>query len=443
LANNLLDFNQWQHLAFTYDGSNIHLYKNGVLISSTPANGIITQTAQSFKIGALDWNGTGFYMNGSLDEIRLWNITLSQNTISNWMCNEITTLHPNYNHLVGYWRLNEGVGTTTTDLSLNANNGTLNNNPTWQVATSCFGSTVTPLTYVPDDNFENYLEANGMGDGIALNDYVFTSAIDTVTNLDVSNQNIIDLTGIEDFTVLTDLHCYSNQLTSLDVSQNTALIKLFCADNQLTSIDISGATALDYLGCTDNQLTSLDLSQNTALEYLYCAVNLISSIDISGATALKLLYCYGNQLISIDLSNHTALVWLNCSGNQLTNLNVSSGIGLTDLDCSNNQLSSLDLRNGNNINMTFNTFNNLNLTCIDVDDVALATTSWTVANSDIDAQHYFSTDCSVTAIEETKVSEKELLKITDVLGRKVLGNSHQPLFYIYNDGSVEKKIIIE
>ena len=28
------------------------------------------------------------------------------------------------------------------------------------------------LTYVPDDNFENYLEANGMGDGIALNDSV-------------------------------------------------------------------------------------------------------------------------------------------------------------------------------------------------------------------------------------------------------------------------------
>jgi hypothetical protein len=23
-------------------------------------------------------------------------------------------------------------------------------------------------TYVPDDNFENYLEANGMGDGIGL-----------------------------------------------------------------------------------------------------------------------------------------------------------------------------------------------------------------------------------------------------------------------------------
>ena len=142
LANNLLDFNQWQHLTFTYDGSNIYLYKNGVLVSSTPANGVITQISQSFKVGALDWGVTGFYMNGSLDEIRLWNITLSQNTISNWMCNEITTLHPNYNNLAGYWRLNEGVGTTTADLSLNGNNGMLLNNPVWQLTTSCFASTI-------------------------------------------------------------------------------------------------------------------------------------------------------------------------------------------------------------------------------------------------------------------------------------------------------------
>mgnify|MGYP001270709982 CR=1 FL=1 len=40
-------------------------------------------------------------------------------------------------------------------------------------------------TYVPDDNFENYLEANGMRDGISLNDSVFTSAIDTATFLDL------------------------------------------------------------------------------------------------------------------------------------------------------------------------------------------------------------------------------------------------------------------
>ena len=61
-------------------------------------------------------------------------------------------------------------------------------------------------TYVPDDNFENYLENNGLGDGVYLNDSVFTSAIDTLLLLDIpANSGVADLIGIEDFTALTSL----------------------------------------------------------------------------------------------------------------------------------------------------------------------------------------------------------------------------------------------
>ena len=38
--------------------------------------------------------------------------------------------------------------------------------------------------------------------------------------------------------------------------------------------------------------------------------------------------------------------------------------------------------------------------------------------------------------------DKELLKVTDLLGRET-NEKNQPLFYIYNDGTVEKRIIIE
>ena len=85
VAINALDFNQWQHLAFTYDGSYIRLYKNGILIGSTAANGTITQTSQSLKLGTLSYQGSMFYMNGRLDEIRLWDVALSQTEISTWM----------------------------------------------------------------------------------------------------------------------------------------------------------------------------------------------------------------------------------------------------------------------------------------------------------------------------------------------------------------------
>ena len=125
--------------------------------------------------------------------------------------------------------------------------------------------TLAQQTYVPDDNFEAYLEANNMGNGIANDDSVTTSNIVGITSLDVSNSPlsvwvlISDLTGIEDFTALTSLHCQFNQLTSLDVSQNTALTYLNCGGNQLTNLDVSQNTALNYLNCDSNQLTCLNV----------------------------------------------------------------------------------------------------------------------------------------------------------------------------------------
>ena len=50
---------------------------------------------------------------------------------------------------------------------------------------------------------------------------------------------------------------------------------------------------------------------------------------------------------------------------------------------------------------------------------------------------------NTTTIKEIQNSNKTLLKITDVLGRTTKEKRNTPLFYIFNDGTVEKKIIIE
>jgi murein tripeptide amidase MpaA len=48
-----------------------------------------------------------------------------------------------------------------------------------------------------------------------------------------------------------------------------------------------------------------------------------------------------------------------------------------------------------------------------------------------------------TGIFNIKNTERKLLKITDVLGRKTPYRKKIPLFYIYDDGTVEKRIVIE
>ena len=254
-------------------------------------------------------------------------------------------------------------------------------------------------TYVPDDNFEAILESNPwsfMGDGIANNDSVLTANINWITNLNVSNLNISDLTGIEDFIALTWLECDNNLLTTLDVSYNTLLSTLWCYVNPMTNINLN--INLNTLSAHNMQLTNIDLSVATALHHI----------------GLE-----SNQLTSLDLSANTAL-----------------GNGYS-LICHNNQLTSLDLRNGSNTTLGLITLNNPNLFCIDVDNTAWSTTNWT----SIDPQHYFSTNCSATGIQE-HTTNKQLLKVTDLLGRETKQTNH-PLFYIYDDGTVEKRIVIE
>ena len=178
-----------------------------------------------------------------------------------------------------------------------------------------------------------------------------------------------------------------------------------------------------------------------------CAgLNIADLTGIEAFTALTRLFCGYNQLTSLDVSQNTALTELWCTANQHTSLDVSQNTALTGLDCRDNQLTSLNVRNGNNINWywefcggyyDFSSQNNPNLYCIEVDDVA-----WSTVNiNQIDAQYYFSNYCSGTGIDEHSTN-KELLKVTDLLGRKTK-QKNQPLFYIYDDGTVEKRIVIE
>jgi polyhydroxybutyrate depolymerase len=70
-------------------------------------------------------------------------------------------------------------------------------------------------------------------------------------------------------------------------------------------------------------------------------------------------------------------------------------------------------------------------------------------NMDIESSReawlFFDTLCESTSVIDKPGSEgdKKIQKITDVLGREVSDSSPQILLYIYDDGSVEKKFVVE
>jgi len=163
-------------------------------------------------------------------------------------------------------------------------------------------------------------------------------------------------------------------------------------------------------------------------------------IQVSEASAFTGWINVHNKDISdlTGIEEFTSLIYLYCYDNQLTSLDVSSCSALTYLYCNDNQLTRLDIRNGNNTNFyNFNCTNNPNLTCISVDDPTWSTANWT----NIDSQSYFSSNCNPSAIQE-QTTNKKILKITDLLGREKKQTNH-PLLYLYDDGTVEKRIVIE
>ena len=48
-----------------------------------------------------------------------------------------------------------------------------------------------------------------------------------------------------------------------------------------------------------------------------------------------------------------------------------------------------------------------------------------------------------TGINDILPNNKQLIKIVDILGKETNSKNNTPLFYIYDDGTVEKKIILE
>ncbi|MBQ6132715.1 MAG: hypothetical protein IJI65_01020 [Lachnospiraceae bacterium] len=110
--------------------------------------------------------------------------------------------------------------------------------------------------HFPDENFRNFLLLQTYGaDGILTQ-----TEIASITSMNCAGRNIADLTGIEHFTALTELGCYGNNLTTLDVSGCEALCRLDCSNNHLTALDVSHNTALTSLWCDYNPLTDLKYS---------------------------------------------------------------------------------------------------------------------------------------------------------------------------------------
>lgn len=208
------------------------------------------------------------------------------------------------------------------------------------VITSAFAQNVN----IPDANFKAYLVGNSAINTNLDTEIQLSEANAFTGSINCPGLNITDLTGIETFVNLTDLRCYNNQLTSLDLSYNPDITLLRCELNQLTSLIFNKTTsALEYVNCNQNQLSYISVGELTNLQTFFCRFNLFTTIDVSQNSLLTYLSCGSNQLTSLNVTQNSLLTYLDCGYNQLTSLDVTQNPSITYLGCVFNQLTGLNV----------------------------------------------------------------------------------------------------
>jgi hypothetical protein len=86
--NTALNVSQWYNVGATYDGSNLKLYLNGVLVGTQAASGAIAADTSLLTIGKNPSTNTQ-YFKGKIDEVRVFNSALTDSQLQRMVYQEI------------------------------------------------------------------------------------------------------------------------------------------------------------------------------------------------------------------------------------------------------------------------------------------------------------------------------------------------------------------
>lgn len=139
----------WHHVAGVYDGTVMKLYIDGVLDNQKYISGSVDTNNYEVWLGA-NAEVPGRNFDGQLDEFRVWNVARSDADIANSFRRSVD---PGTAGLVGYWKLNDGSGTTIASSIAGDNNGTLVNGDatSWDDTSPVLRTSTDPSSGSEDD----------------------------------------------------------------------------------------------------------------------------------------------------------------------------------------------------------------------------------------------------------------------------------------------------
>lgn len=268
-ADNLINFNEWTHIALTYNNGELKFYHNGNLVHSY-FNGYreLYPNNHWLNIGRVRRTNNILLFSefgGLIDEVLLSNSVYSQSEILAHMNCSVSL---NDASLAGYWDLNEGNGNTIIDLSLNGNNGDIENGANYIENTPYTECILCSST----DSISLSFPTKGCTDGTACN-YDVDAICDDGSCLYSDECGECGGTGTLGCT--NETACNYDSEADCDDESCTYPVQYFdCNGNCLNDIDGDGVcNELEINGCTNQEADNYDSSatdDDGTCEYFGC-----------------------------------------------------------------------------------------------------------------------------------------------------------------------------
>lgn len=226
-----IDDGQWHHVAFTVDASGGKVYIDGDMAGSANWIGTPGQATINAPL-EIGWAG-GTFLKGQMDDVAVWNTSLSSSAISNLIASGQTSGDAQYSNVVAHWEMDEGTGKTAADVSGHDHNGDFSDGPIWRTGARPIISMETSAQVVSGTNAA--INLDGVDDFVDVPDGVWFNG---------------------DFTIEFDafVRRYTSYASFLDFGNGAP------ADNVLVALDQNNRGNLKlwtYLGASTSSLASI------------------------------------------------------------------------------------------------------------------------------------------------------------------------------------------
>lgn len=247
--------NKWHHIAVNYNSGKANLYIDGILDNTTSGLANPITTTESFIIAAGGKSGTNDFFEGNIDEVRIWDIALTEDQLHYIMNQEIennsgfvdgmvlpTSITKNdvlsipWSNLIGYYPMSVFTYTNVNDHSDSLNQGAIKHLNTVDFQTA-------PLPYTTSSN------------GTWNNNTTWTNGAQQYIP---GSASIVDPNITIDWNIVQTSHNITMDNTSLPAgnNQNRSVLGLFVTANEL---ELSGNTATnDGNGLTVTHYLKID-----------------------------------------------------------------------------------------------------------------------------------------------------------------------------------------